>query len=295
MATTSEAIEPRPAATVILLRDTVWGVEVLLVQRHQAARFMGGAHVFPGGRVDRSDRDMADERWCDGLAHATAQLSALPPADAVAFHIAAVRELFEEAGILLARDRDRRVVALGAAERERFTAYRHDVHSAAKLFRDVLEREHLRAALDALVLFAHWVTPIGEARRFDTRFFVARMPPDQSFAHDERETIHSEWMTPADALAQGIGKAIVLPPPTWTTLRELEQFESSDQAIAWSRGRTILRREPVVVEHNGARTLLLPGDPLHPMRWPDAPPRETRFVHAQGSWRADRPDLDEAM
>ena len=101
----SESIvaNPRPAATVVVLRDSSEGPEVFMVRRHADTAFMGGAHVFPGGRVDKADRD-GDDGWCDGIAHAAGQLPELPPADAVAYHVAAARELFEEAGVLLARD-----------------------------------------------------------------------------------------------------------------------------------------------------------------------------------------------
>ena len=93
---------PRPAATVVVLRDGPAGPEVFMVRRHEGTAFMGGAHVFPGGRVDAADGD-ADASWCDGIEHATRQLDGLPPAEALAYHVAAARELFEEAGVLLAR------------------------------------------------------------------------------------------------------------------------------------------------------------------------------------------------
>ena len=111
---------PRPAATVIVLRDSSAGPEVFMVRRHAGTAFRG-AHVFPGGRLDAGDRDAADERWCDGVGHAERQLPELPPAEARAFHVAAARELFEEAGVLLARDVAGRFVSLAdPATHERF-------------------------------------------------------------------------------------------------------------------------------------------------------------------------------
>jgi len=249
---------------------------------------MGGAHVFPGGRVDAADRD-ADASWCDGLDAAERQLASLPPAEARAYHVAAARELFEEAGVLLARAPGGPFVSLaGAQVHGRFKQYRHDVHTAAGSLKSILEREGLRLALDALVLFAHWVTPPIDTRQFDTRFFMARVPPEQTPAHDETETTHSVWMTPADAIGQAERRAIVLPPPTWITLRELEHFPSVDAALAWGRQRRVERRQPAVVEDGGTRMLVLPGDPRHPDPPTEDSPAETRFVFVDRGWRAER-------
>ena len=280
---------PRPAATVVVLRDGPAGPEVFMVRRHEGTAFMGGAHVFPGGRVDAADRD-ADDTWCDGMAHAASQLDGLPPADAVAYHVAAARELFEEAGVLLARHPDGDFVSLaGAADHERLKRDRGRVHDATTTLRAVIERERLRLALDALVLFAHWVTPPIDSRQFDTRFFMTRIPPHQTPAHDDTETTHSLWARPADAIAQAGRDEIVLPPPTWSTLRELEPFESVKEALAWARRRTVIRRMPKAIEQDGHRMLLLPGDPLHPDPAGDDPPLETRFVLIDRRWRAERP------
>jgi 8-oxo-dGTP pyrophosphatase MutT (NUDIX family) len=260
-----------------------------MVRRHEGTAFMGGAHVFPGGRVDAADGD-ADGTWCDGLEHAVRQLDSLPPAEALAYHVAAARELFEEAGVLLARRPGADFVSLAAAgDHERLKQDRGKVHEGQTTLRAVIEREGLRLALDTLVLFAHWVTPPIDSRQFDTRFFMTRLPPDQTPAHDDTETTHSLWARPADAIAQAERNEIVLPPPTWSTLRELEPFESVDDALAWARRRTVIRRMPKAIEQDGHRMLLLPGDPLHPDPAGDDPPRETRFVLIERRWRAERP------
>jgi 8-oxo-dGTP pyrophosphatase MutT (NUDIX family) len=282
------APDARPASTVLVLRDGPSGPEVFMVRRHADTAFMGGAHVFPGGRVDAADRDV-DDSWCDGLGHARAQLAALPPLDAAAYHVAAARELFEEAGVLLARNEAGEFVSLtGAAVHVRFAHDREAVHSGETTMRAVLEREHLRLALDVLVLFAHWVTPPVDKRQFDTRFFMTRVPPHQTPVHDDTETTHSCWIRPAEALAQSQRGEILLPPPTWTTLRELEPFETVDDTLAWARKRTIIRRLPRHLDHDGVRTLVLPGDELHPDPAPLDPRVETRFVFADGRWRAQR-------
>jgi 8-oxo-dGTP pyrophosphatase MutT (NUDIX family) len=289
------AANPRPASTVIVLRDSAAGPEVFLVRRHEGTAFMGGAHVFPGGRVDAADQDASDE-WCDGIAAARAGSVRLTPGtpqsldEAVAYHVAAARELFEEAGVLLARDARGAFVSLaGADDHARFKAARHEVHSGRSTLRAVVERERLRLALDAIVLFAHWVTPPIDTRQFDTRFFMTRVPPHQAPAHDDTETTHSAWVRPADAIAQAIAGDIMLPPPTWTTLRELEPFATVEAALAWARSRRIVRRMPLAFEEEGRRLLLLPGDPLHPEPAGDEPPAETRFVLIEKRWRPERP------
>jgi 8-oxo-dGTP pyrophosphatase MutT (NUDIX family) len=294
MSPVSVPSNPRPAATVVVLRDSSAGPEVFMVRRHESHVFMGGAYVFPGGRVDAADHEGSDA-WCDGVADAERTAGRLKPdtpdarAESIAYHVAAARELFEEAGVLLARDASGAFVSLaGADDHARFRAARHDVHDGRTTLRAVVERERLRLALDALVLFAHWVTPPIDTRQFDTRFFMARVPPHQTPAHDETETTHSAWVRPADALAQAVAGDIVLPPPTWTTLRELETFVNVDAAMAWARPRRIVRRMPLAFEDEGRRLLLLPGDPLHPEAAGDEVPVETRFVLVEKRWRPER-------
>ena len=283
------AANAKPAATVLVLRDSAAGPEVFMVRRHEGTAFMGGAHVFPGGRVDAADSD-GDDSWCDGIAHGVKQLDGLTPAEAVAYHVAAARELFEEAGVLLARHPNGDFVSLAdPADHERLKQDRPRVHGGEITLRSVIEREHLRLALDTLVLFSHWVTPPVDTRQFDTRFFMARVPPHQTPAHDDTETTHSSWLRPADAFAQAMRDEIVLPPPTWITLRELEPFTSVEAALAWARQRRVVRRMPKAMEQDGQRMLLMPGDPLHPDPPGDDAPAETRFVQVDRRWRAERP------
>jgi 8-oxo-dGTP pyrophosphatase MutT (NUDIX family) len=271
-----------PAATVLVLRDTTGGIEVFMVRRHHAAAFMGGAYVFPGGRVDAADRS-ADASWCDGVPEAECRLPEEAATDALAVQVAAARELFEEAGMLLARDRDGVFLPLtSAGDRRRFQAHRADLLANRRQFREMVEGERLRLALDAFVLFAHWVTPPIDIRRFDTWFFATGMPPHQAAAHDGEESTASGWIRPADALSSAIGGDILLAPPTWATLRELERFSSVDAALAWARVRRVDRREPVLDESGGVSRLVLPGDPLVPE--PDPVAFETRFALNAGRW-----------
>ena len=201
--------------------------------------------------------------------------------------MAAAREMFEEAvccseetqtASLCPEERvDQRVNPIARSPRRQTT------------IRAVIERERLRLALDTLVLFAHWVTPPIDARQFDTRFFMTRVPPDQTPAHDDTETTHSIWTTPADAIAQSQRGEIVLPPPTWSTIRELEPFTTVDEALGWARRRRVVSRRPLMLEQDGVRMLIAPGDPLHPDPAGDEPPAETRFVFVDGGCRQERP------
>jgi 8-oxo-dGTP pyrophosphatase MutT (NUDIX family) len=276
------------AATVIVLRDGPGRLEVFIMRRHEATAFMGGAWVFPGGRVDAADRGSADASWCDGLERVN--LTGIASADAAGFYVAAARELFEEAGVLLARDATGAFVSIaGDAAQVRFRRHRTAVHRTERTLREVVEGERLRLALDALVPYAHWITPPIDKRRFDTRFFAARVPPAQTPAPDAAETTHSIWTTAADALARARRDEILLPPPTWTTLRELERFASVNELLAWAARRRIVPRQPQYLEREGQRMMVLPGDPLRPDLEGDEPPVETRFVFSGGRWRAERP------
>ena len=265
-----------PAATVIVLRDSSAGPEVFMVRRHEGTAFMAGAYVFPGGRVDAGDHQVAGDDWCDGIVEARTAMADLEPEVSLAYHVAAARELFEEAGVLLARDRRHDFVPLtDAGDHERFKAYRHDVHSGGRGLRSILESEGWRLALDALAPYAHWVTPPLDTRRFDTRFFVARMPPQQTPAHDEQETTHSVWITAAGAIEAARRQEIILPPPTWMTLEELAACRSVTEAFEQPRHQPIIRREPALIQENGRRMLVMPDA---------ARARETCFVWTSYRW-----------
>ena len=274
-----------PASTVVLLRGDD-PFEVFLVRRNDSIAFLGGAHVFPGGRVDPSDHSHdfigAVRLQADPYVAMTARMPDVPAEVAIAHYVAAVRELFEEAGVLLARP-------LTAASIDRLTADRRDLLAGRITFADIIRREHLHLELEELAYFAHWVTPEIEIRRFDTRFFIARSPKGQSPIHDEGETTHSEWVAPAAAIERSRAGLISLPPPTWTTLQMLARFDSIEAVFDWARRKPIPRVQPRF-EKQGDRTLLFyPGDPMYPpVEGFDA--TETRFLLENRRWIPITPD-----
>jgi 8-oxo-dGTP pyrophosphatase MutT (NUDIX family) len=237
------AIAPiRPASTVVVLRGGAEraAVEVLMVRRINTAVFMGGAFVFPGGRVD--DQDVAAAQAAQsGAADQQGGFRDLTPREELAYRLAAVRELHEEAGV--------------------------------------------GVQPDALVPLAHWVTPEVETRRFDTRFFLATMPPDQEARHDASETTELAWMTPADAIARSRRRDIMLPPPTWTTLKRLLPFTTLDEVFAWAEQTPIVRIQPRFLQDAGRTMLTLPGDPSYPSIEGWDVPEDTRFLLQDGGWQ----------
>jgi 8-oxo-dGTP pyrophosphatase MutT (NUDIX family) len=283
------ATGPRPASTVVLLRPSAARFEVFLVRRSDSVAFMGGAHVFPGGRVDPADQILDTRELTDGAESSAVRMSDVSLEEAIAHHVAALRELFEEAGVLLAR-RNGKIVTIDGDSHNRFTAHRHNLLAGTTSFADIVSAEGLRLAIDELTYFAHWVTPEVEIKRFDTRFFVARAPKGQTPVHDDGETIHSEWLDPAEAIERGRGEEIALPPPTWTTLRALAKFDSIDAVVRWARGKQIPRVQPGFLKRGDETLLLYPGDPLYPAIEGFEIPDETRFSLKNRRWRPVKPE-----
>ncbi len=156
--------------------------------------------------------------------------------------------------------------------------------------RELQEEANLDIDVTGLVPFAHWVTPAIEIRRYDTRFFLARMPEGQQARHDDQETTASAWLTPDEAIDESVAGRIMLPPPTWTTLRQLQPFSSVDQVFTWANGRTIVRIEPGFIKNDEVTMLTLPGDPLFPTVPGWDVPEETRFVLTdRNRWQPQSP------
>jgi 8-oxo-dGTP pyrophosphatase MutT (NUDIX family) len=231
----TEPVAVRDAATVMLVRDGDHGLEVLMVRRHLRAAFVAGAYVFPGGAVDDADRHTDLEAVCEGRSdgEASAVLGLDAPSGGLAYWVAAVRECFEEAGVLLAYDRAGRIVDFRDPEVEaRFVAHRRAVDRGQRRLVDVCAEEGLRLAVDGMHYFSHWITPVGAPRRFDTRFFVSLAPEGQVPLHDARETIAQVWVRPADALAHHRAGHWELILPTQRSLEALARFDDAALLLA---------------------------------------------------------------
>ncbi len=258
------SVPVRPAATVMLVRDGEAGLEVFMLQRTGSAAFARHAYVFPGGRVDGTDHGPEFEPICDeDDAVASARLGL--ESGGLAWLVATIRECFEEAGVLLAAaEGSEAVIDFDTDElRQRYSAARHAVH-AGELGLDTLCRsEGLRLLTDRIHFVDHWVTPVGESRRFDTRFFLTRAPAGQDPLHDDTETVASTWVRPADALERARAREWRLLPPTITALEMLATHADAEAAIAWAAA--LARPEPmlprlIVDEHNRFVGILRPGD-----------------------------------
>jgi 8-oxo-dGTP pyrophosphatase MutT (NUDIX family) len=223
----------RDAATVMLVRDRPAGPEVFMLRRTLNAVFVGGFYVFPGGAVDAADRHGDVEPLCDGLSDADASHQLGLDSGGLAYWVAAIRECFEEAGVLLATNTAGDVVRFDDAETEAtFTRHRRAVHGGSLRLVDLCRREGLRLIAGDIHYVSHWITPVGEPRRFDTRFFVARAPEAQEPLHDDHETIASLWLRPADALDRQASGELQMITPTLKNLEFLTASSSVDGIMA---------------------------------------------------------------
>jgi 8-oxo-dGTP pyrophosphatase MutT (NUDIX family) len=222
-----EAVPVREAATVAVVRDDERGLEVFMVRRTIDAVFSPGAHVFPGGALDPEDRTVEIELRCDGLDDATASAMLGVPAGGLGYFVAAARECFEEAGMLLAR-RDGDLVT----DADVYRIHRDALNAGERSMLEICVEESLTLAVDLLLPFGHWITPIGPPRRFDTRFFVAPAPPGQDPSHDGWETTEGVWMRPEDVLAAADRDEVDLIEPTRHTLQALTQYDRVEDVLA---------------------------------------------------------------
>ncbi len=244
----------------MLLRDRPGGgCETLLIRRHERSRFAAGDFVFPGGRIEPEDVPVDPARSCPGLdAAAAARCLDLEDDGALAYWVGALREAFEEVGVLIACDVGGRPVRLDpAALAERRRACQRD----HRTFWTLLREEQLALPVDRLVYFAHWVTPEERPLRYDTRFFAAEMPAGQDAEADAHEITAVRWLTPAEALAARARGEISLRLPTATNLGLLEGARSVADGLALLRGRTVPRIRPRLVTEAGAQRTILPGEP----------------------------------
>jgi 8-oxo-dGTP pyrophosphatase MutT (NUDIX family) len=257
------------AATVLLLREQPSGLEVLMMRRASAVSFMGGMWVFPGGRmeaIDRSPEALARTQPARPGRHVarlhSMQGEPLDPGTAIGLHVAACREAFEEAGVLLAVTPAGAPCDLGRVERLR--SRREEVTADAGAFLRLLEEEDLRLDVGQLVYWSHWITPSLEPKRFDTRFFVAPLPPGQEASADLSELTEHAWINPAgiaEAMERGQVKVV---PPTLLTLEDLaESFAQHGSLAAMleaERGRAVPPVMPRIDVREDAVRVVMPWD-----------------------------------
>ena len=273
---------PRDSASVVMLRDGADGLQVLLMRRHADSAVLGGAYVFPGGKVDAPDAaadTLAQLDRAPAELHARLGEPALSPEQAAAFYVAAAREAAEESGVLF--------LQVGADEIATYSASTCERLRAGEPFAALLAENKARLDTDALAPWSRWITPRRPSvmnKRFDTRFFLAAVPPLQEAKHDDFEATEVRWLTPRAALQQYRAHEIDLAPPQIASLLHLLQYRDVAQAMQDARGRTPPLVQPEPLEEGDIRVLCYPGDTRHPVRERALPaPVPTRLI-----WRDKR-------
>jgi 8-oxo-dGTP pyrophosphatase MutT (NUDIX family) len=263
-ASRSSAAVARDAATVLLVRDAPAGVEVLLLERHQASKMAPGAYAFPGGRVEPTDAPADAERFCRGLGReaAAATLGDVAPAErAIGFWVAALREAFEETGLLLACDAAGTPLAPDGMLVERLAVWRQRCRTDPAAFRAMLLEEGWVLATDRMTYWAHWITPEERPVRYDARFFVAEAFARVTPVPDNHEVVAFRWLTAAGALAQNAAGAITVPMVTQKILDSIAGYPTVAALLAAGPGREIRPVRPRILTSNGKERIVLPGDP----------------------------------
>ena len=242
-------VSPRLAATAVILRDGAEGIEAFMVVRHRAIEFASGALVFPGGKVDAQD---ADPAWAE-LAPARF------PAEQRALRVAAAREAFEEAGLVLARRRGSPTL-LTAEDALRLERYRSPLIRGETTFFVLLRSEGLTLASELMIPFAHWITPEGLPKRFDTHFFLVAAPVGQRGAHDGSESVDGLWIAPRQALKDADAGRRTLVFATELNLKKLARHASVAEAVAATAAAAIVTVMPKVIGRTATtRTLQIPA------------------------------------
>lgn len=268
----------RQAATVVMLRDAPAGLEVFLMKRHALSDVLGGAYVFPGGKVDALDAEL------DMVAHLDQPLQALHAglneADisertAGGLYVAALREAFEESGVLMAQG-----IECEGVDCSRAAALLREGHG----FNAVLAQMALRLQTRSLVPWTRWITPTSPSvmnKRFDTRFFVSAVPAGQVAVHDNHETTESIWLAPRTALQQYWSGQIALAPPQIMSLAHLARHASVDSVMAQARARLPPMIQPEPFDLEEGRVICYPGDVRHSVRELAMPGPTRLYFHAQ--------------
>lgn len=269
---------PVAAASVILLRDGAAGLEVFLMRRADKSDVLGGNHVFPGGKIDAADAEPASAALlgvAPGTLPAALNESTLAPLEAAALFVGAARELFEEAGVLLATQPSG---AAASAEQHRIAT---EALRAGTAFAELLRQQGLSLDRAALAAWSRWITPRmpshAMTRRFDTRFLIAALPAGQHARHDDFETTDSAWLAPREALHGYWARTLLMMPPQIMTLAHLSRFGSVAEVFAAAARQPAPTIEPEPFDEDGVRVVCYPGDARHPLAT-RAMPGPTRLV-----------------
>jgi len=248
----------RPAATIVVLRDGVRGIEVLLSRRAERGDHNSGAWVFPGGIVERGDA--LAHPVCDGLSDEDASRRLGLTKGGLDYWVAAIRECFEESGLLFARGDSDALVDLDGDDAARLSPWRLALHRCEKTITELCASERLRLAVDRLVYLSHWLTPLGRPKRFDTRFFIAAAPAAQTAAHDGTELVEQLWIAPQEALARSASLKLLT--PTQKTLETIGRFANVAEAMAWaSAPRDVALVMPRVGKGRDGMRPVMPDEP----------------------------------
>jgi 8-oxo-dGTP pyrophosphatase MutT (NUDIX family) len=256
----ADPVTPKPSATIVVAREGPEAPEILLVRRRAGDAF-GDSYTFPGGVID-PDEETA-QVFCAGLSPDEANTILGLAEGGLDYYSAVIRELFEETGILLARNE----MGEWVGQPDRFAEERKDVDKGRLPWPVFLKRHGLCMAVEALHYFAWWETPPTEPKRWTTRFFVAALPPDQEARHDGYEMTDSKWLSARDAVELRKARDIPMPMATFRNLKLMTDFESVDALIGWARHRHhdgIIRFTPTPIQVDGREKWVIPGDPGFP-------------------------------
>jgi 8-oxo-dGTP pyrophosphatase MutT (NUDIX family) len=257
---------PKKATTIILLREKkAEGFEVFLLKRHEKSSFMAGNFVYPGGRVDRSDGSKEISCHCKGVTFEEAHKimgGSISPDESFAHWVAGIRELFEEAGVILAYDRSGSPFSIkNQIQQERFLNYRTLLQKGNLTLLQIAQEEEILFALDQLHYYAHWITPEAFSERFNTRFFLALHPVGQEANYDQKETTAGIWITPQKALEENLKGKVILSPPTLITLKDLFRFKSMEDLFNSLKNKEIRPVLPFLTKILSETIIVYPWDP----------------------------------
>ena len=251
-----------PAATVLLVRDCGDELEVLMVKRSKRPPF-GNLYVFPGGKIDESDKDLNITNFCNGLNDEQASIKLGINEGGLSYWVACVRECFEEVGILLAKKNNGQELDLNGADKHKFNNYRRMLlENKISLF-EICKKENLSLNLNNIEPFSHWITPEIEIKRFDTRFFIAYIPAKQTERHDGNELTDSVWISPKKALDRSLNGEMPMIMPTISNLQQCLEFDSGQKLLEHQSKLTnddIPSILPKFFKNEGKWVGLLPGD-----------------------------------